>query len=593
MDVRRVDIEHFRGIARMSWRIPAGTGFVALIGPGDSAKSTILTAIDMALSDRWNLAISDTDFYLGDVEVPIMIRVALSDVPAAIRRHDTLGMSLAGIDHAGDLYEDPDDGLDPCLVVDLTIDKHLEPVWTAHRPNKQAPPVAVTASARQIIGAFKVDERINTHLRWSRASALGRLTDAAHRADELLLNANRAARKAVSGAIPVELAELVGTVQQRLHILGSGEFTDLQPGLDLSLSTASGNLALYEGAVPLSNYGLGTRRLAGVAAQQLANEGKGVILVDEVEYGLEPHRLVSLLANIKKSASLTLVTTHSPTALRHLNVDDLGIVRMSSAGTLTVSSFAAEHTELQRLIRSSPEAFLARRVVLTEGKTEYGFLLELLHQWDEEVTAAGLPSSAAIGVVAVEGSGGATIDWARVLTQVGYDVVVFIDSDVPKDRAAADELEAEGVAVIRWRSDHHIERAVTDALTASELTALIARAIELADDPSASPNNYLAQLKTRGLPPSTTTLAAETWVADGVGIEAAREIVATAAHKSGWFKRVDKGRALARFLQGARGYPDSDTASKIVALRAAIFAPYDATPYSEPDAAAIAELAGQ
>jgi putative ATP-dependent endonuclease of OLD family len=103
------------------------------------------------------------------------------------------------------------------------------------------------------------------------------------------------ARKAVSGAIPPELTELVETVQQRLHTLGSGEFKDLKPGLDQSLSTSTGNLALYEGAVPLSNYGLGSRRLAGVAAQQLANADKGIILIDEVEYGLEPHRLVNLL----------------------------------------------------------------------------------------------------------------------------------------------------------------------------------------------------------------------------------------------------------------------------------------------------------
>lgn len=589
MDVRRVDIEHFRGIAHMSWPIPAGTGFVALIGPGDSAKSTILTAIDMALSDRWNLAINDTDFYGGNVDVPITIRVALSDLPSAIRRHDTLGMALAGIDQAGGLHEDPDDGLTPCLVVDLTIDKNLEPAWTAYRPDKNGPPVTITAGARQLIGAFKVDERINTHLRWSRTSALGRLTDAAHRADELLLNANREARKAVSGAIPAELSKLVSTVQQRLHTLGSGEFKNLQPGLDLSLSTASGNLALYEGAVPLSNYGLGTRRLAGVAAQQLANKGKGVILVDEVEYGLEPHRLVSLLANIKNTASLSLVTTHSPTALRHLNVDDLGIVRMNSAGTVTVSSFAPEHTELQRLIRSSPEAFLARRVVLTEGKTEYGFLLELLHRWDAEATAAGQPSSAAIGVVAVEGSGGATVDWARVLTLVGYDVVLFIDSDVPKDRAAADELKSEGVAVIRWKDDYHIERAVTDTLTASELTAMIAQAIDLADDPSASPNNSLTQLKAHGLPSTTTTLDVKTWIADGASLETARETIAAAAHKSGWFKRVDKGRALATFLLGAQCYSDSNTASKIAALRAAVFAPPD----DEPDAAAIQEPTAQ
>lgn len=112
-----MDIAHFRGIEQMSWRIPKGTQFLALIGPGDSAKSTILSAIDMALSDRWNLATTDTDFYQGDVETPISIRVALSDLPTSIRQHDMLGMSLAGIDDAGELYEDPDDDHDSCVVI--------------------------------------------------------------------------------------------------------------------------------------------------------------------------------------------------------------------------------------------------------------------------------------------------------------------------------------------------------------------------------------------------------------------------------------------------------------------------------------------
>jgi putative ATP-dependent endonuclease of the OLD family len=127
VDVRRVDIAHFRGIEQMCWRIPKGTRFLGLVGPGDSGKSTILSAIDMALGDRWNLAISDTDFYQGDVEKPISIRVALTDLPMSIRQHDTLGMSLTGIDDSCEIHQDPGDDHDLCLVIALTVDKNLEP----------------------------------------------------------------------------------------------------------------------------------------------------------------------------------------------------------------------------------------------------------------------------------------------------------------------------------------------------------------------------------------------------------------------------------------------------------------------------------
>lgn len=582
-----MDIAHFRGIEHLSWRIPKGTHFQALIGPGDSAKSTILSAIDMALSDRWNLSVADTDFYQCNIEEPISIRVALSDLPAEIRQHDALGMSLAGIDDAGELYEDPDDDQDPCVVVALTVDKNLEPAWTAYRPNKPEPIVTVTAAARRLLGAYKIDERVDNHLRWSRTSALGRLTEAKHGTNELLLNASREARSAVSAAIPPELSELVETVEKRLHTLGSGEFTDLKPGLDQSLSTSIGNLALYEGAIPLTNYGLGSRRLAGVAAQQLANADKGIILIDEIEYGLEPHRLVNLLTCIRDrtTSSLALITTHSPTALRNVDVNDLAIVRRGSLGNVTVQSFAPDHTELQAVLRSSPEAFLARRVVLVEGATEYGFTLELLDGWNRELAATGEPSSGALGVEVVQGSGNATIERARVLADLGYDVVLLIDSDVENDCVAADALAANGVVVVRWEDPFYLERAVTDVLNAAELTALIEMAIELSDDPSSSGNNYLVQLKKYGLPNQVTTLAVNDWIELGLDLDVARDRIALAAHKSGWFKRVHKGRQLAAFVLKAESYPSSDTASKVQFLRDAIFASvsHTASDVVEPD----------
>lgn len=592
VDVRRVDIAHFRGIERLSWRIPKGTHFQALIGPGDSAKSTILSAIDMTLSDRWNLSITDTDFYQCNIEEPISIRVALCDLPAAIRRHDVLGMSLAGIDDAGELYEDPDDDHDSCVVVALTIDKSLEPAWTAYRPSKPEPIVTVTAAARRLIGAYKIDERVDNHLRWSRTSALGRLTEAKHGTNELLLNAGREARTAVFAAIPPELSDLVETVQQRLHALGSGEFKDLKPGLDQSLSSSTGNLALYEDVIPLTNYGLGSRRLAGVAVQQLANADKGILLIDEIEYGLEPHRLVNLLTCIKDhtALSLALVTTHSPTALRNVDVGDLAIVRRDSHGNVTVHSFAPEHTELQKVLRSSPEAFLARRVVLVEGATEYGFTLELLDGWNRELAAAAEPSSGALGVEVVQGSGNATIEWARVLADLGYEVVLLIDSDVEKDCVAADLLASQGVAVVRWKDLFHLERAVTDALNGAELTALIEKAIELSDDPSSSRNNYLVHLKKCGLSEGITTLAVNDWIELGVDLDAARNYVADAAHKSGWFKQVHKGRELATLVLAADGYASTDTATKVRSLREAVVA---AARHSSPGVTVPDELSGK
>jgi hypothetical protein len=51
MRVRRVEISHFRGIKSLTWSIAADQHFVALIGPGDATKTTILTAVQRELGD--------------------------------------------------------------------------------------------------------------------------------------------------------------------------------------------------------------------------------------------------------------------------------------------------------------------------------------------------------------------------------------------------------------------------------------------------------------------------------------------------------------------------------------------------------------
>lgn len=197
------------------------------------------------------------------------------------------------------------------------------------------------------------------------------------------------------------------------------------------------------------NFGLGTRRLAGAATQQLANGGASVLLVDEVEYGLEPHRLVHLLTYLrnKDAFSQVFVTTHSPTALQHLDPEDLVMVR-STSGATDVRSLG-DPLSLRAVIKSSPEAFLSRRVVVNEGKTEYGMVLHFTDTWNTD-TSEGFVSSAALGVVAIEGDGGTgSVKWATELLEVEYDVVLFVDSDDANTNALLPGVEAKGGVVVR------------------------------------------------------------------------------------------------------------------------------------------------
>jgi putative ATP-dependent endonuclease of OLD family len=76
------------------------------------------------------------------------------------------------------------------------------------------------------------------------------------------------------------------------------------------------------------SYGL-ARRLAGTTTQEMASEDKAIILIDEIEHGLEPHRLVHLLKHLRSDdrPAQVFATTHSPVAVEQLSSSDLAVVR--------------------------------------------------------------------------------------------------------------------------------------------------------------------------------------------------------------------------------------------------------------------------
>lgn len=586
MRIRRIDIENFRGIKSASWRLPADRRFFALIGPGDATKTTILTAIERALHDRAGLSVLDTDFFGATVDKPLRIRVAVDDLPNELIALDAFGGFLSGIDEDGEWTHDPADESERCVIVEFLVEADLEPIWQSYRPPLEGmddeDPYPIRARHRTKMTAYRIDDRVDAHLRWSRTSSLGKLTVSRDDTRATLTHAGRKAREAAAEAVTDSLKELAKEVQTQVQAIGTTQFGDLRPGLDMSLTNTLGNLALFDGDIPLTNFGLGTRRLTGAATQQLANQGTTTLLVDEVEHGLEPHRLVHLLRHLRTSDAFSqvFVTTHSPTALMHLEPEELVMVR--SSGGVTDLKPLDEPAELRPLLKACPEAFLARCIVINEGKTEYGVVLEHLDEWDADTESDAVPS-AALGVVAIEGNGGTgSAGRAAQFLNLGYDVVLFIDSDDTNANTLADQVAADGGAVIRWEGVHSIETAVCAELTEAGLTAFIEAAIEVADDPESARAVYATALVANGAPDSSAgaeTLDVSTWAAAGVELDPARDIVGkTAKGKNkdkdkGWFKRVDKGRRLGRFILDSTDLEGGEVKSKIGALRDAIYAP--------------------
>ena len=87
------------------------------------------------------------------------------------------------------------------------------------------------------------------------------------------------------------------------------------------MTFSGGAITLHEeDGVPLSGLGVGSMRLLIAGLQRRAAAQSSILLVDELEYGLEPHRIIRFLGSLgakERHAPLqAIMTTHSPVALR-------------------------------------------------------------------------------------------------------------------------------------------------------------------------------------------------------------------------------------------------------------------------------------
>lgn len=550
-------VSNFRGIKSADWWLPASR-FVCLVGPGDSTKTSLLDAVSLVLSPRWNIPFSDADFYNCQVGQPIVLRAVIGDLSPQLLRDDAQGLDLSGLRADGELLHDPEDGTEPCLVIQLKVTDSLEPAWTVVRPGADDDGVPFGARARENLGLFRVDERVEAHLRWGRTSALTRLTARKSGADAVVTSAHRAARDAVFGTPPEALATAAAEVQAVAQAIGGTKFSRLHPGLDPAGSSSASALLLHDEDIPLTGYGLGTRRLISLAIQEKAFSAGTILLIDEVEHGLEPHRLHHLLRSLRQradeGAGQVIMTTHAPLAVEALQAGDISVVR-SQDGTTTVQQVPDDLEDVQGTLRSGPSAVLARRVVVCEGKTEMGVVRSLLLHWDVQRVGQGKAPHAALGVCQSDGQGGTKAPVrARILQELGYRALLVIDNDDPACDVGIADAEGKGTDIVRWQRGHALEDEIVAALSPAGLAALVQLAAEIKGEESVL-NGISARLdgdpKLSGLDPAAWATAP--WTPDGIrkaiGMTAqGKKLNGKTGEKGSWFKQEASGEQLGALL---------------------------------------------
>ena len=564
MRIRHLSVRNFRGIRELDWLVP-DCNVLCLIGRGDSTKSTILEALRRAFHPQWNLSFDDADFHLCDPANPITIYAVLGDLPDAFRDLEKYGHSLCGW-NVGALArtDEPGDGLEDALRIRLTVASDLEPAWSVIKNDEdEGVPFKATDRARvavSLIGAIS-----DRHLTWSRGSILSQLTET-ESITPSLAGVARAAKSALEARREEDLTgfdEVAGTAETTARALGVNVAASYKAHLDTdAINVRIAGLALHDGDMPLRQLGLGSKRMLTTGLQKQALRAPHITLFDEVEVGLEPHRISRLLQHLKEDdTGQYFITTHSPVVLRELIVADLHIVHCDG-GRIDVlaADKPAIADAIQGKIRIGAEAFLAPKVVVCEGATEVGFLRGLDDYW---VTSEDKDSFAYRGVALFDATGASKIkEIAETIKALGYDVAVLADSDeaVQFSDVHAQELRNVNITVAKWDDALSIEERVFTDLPWEGVMSSFDAARGIWNDDASLLNQVQTQFG-QGFDPNFATWADTPQLRTALG---------RAAKASNWFKRQSWGREWAAAISGHLGdnaIRGSDLVLQLTSLR--------------------------
>ena len=459
MRLLNLEIHNLRGIQNCSIDFPADNRFICLIGSGDGTKSTVLLAIEWLFNKTWNLAVCDNDFYNGRTENDIVIRGTFSEFPEQFMAEDKFGMYLRkpGVSYDGTTNDEPEDSSPLCLTIQLIVDSSLEPHWTI--VCNRTEPKPISNRERSKLAVECVGENCAKDLTWGRYSILQKYADA----KGILHDAYTQALRAAADRVKLEqLDELSSDVADIGNKFGVGFESSIQNKLLIHNGTFSASAGLYEGNIPLNLRGLGSQRLLSMGLNISAHPDGTVLLIDEVEHGLEPYRLRSLINKLRsqsKTGGQVIITTHSPVVLTECSVSELAIAH-SQNGTTTVYTLNNNYGEdiykqLQQQIRSDPDAFLSKVLIVCEGKTEQGFVKSL----DDFMDKAFGHRLAYKGVGIALGGGENTFKYAKAFLDCGYPLSIFMDSDKDDEIPIKEEYRTSlGISIFDWAYPNSIEQ---------------------------------------------------------------------------------------------------------------------------------------
>ena len=540
MKLTNLEIKNFRGIKHTSVFFPQDSRIICLIGAGDSGKSTLLAAIEWVLWPSWSLVATDTDFYNCDTSMPIEITVSITELPESLKKEDKFGLYLRDFVKVC-LGEDdePIDSGTTILTIQLTIDDSLEPKWNVI--TSRTDPKTISQKDRRQLSFGVVGFDYEKDFQWGRGSILQKYADSREALHSAFTQSMRAAIENTSLEALDQMAPTVKEVGKQYGVGFNGEIHNRLLMQNGSYSTTVG---VFDDKVPFAQRGLGSKRLLSIGMNVNACEDGTLVLVDEVETGLEPYRISTLIKQFRsqfKDHGQLIMTTHSMSAVCECTVNEV-CVCYNNGGELKLHRLSkkdAIKADVQALLRTNPDAFLCKRVIVCEGKTEVG----VLRAFDSFLMEKGIGRFAHYGVTAIPGGGGDNFfQVALLLYECGYEVAILMDSDIPEEENQKQLMRDKGIPVFDWEPDFAIEEQIFKDVSLECIDDLLAIAVEehSFDKVIANFNRFF---KPDEIPCSVEN--EEITVYEDISTEERVMIGKVAKHKrSEWYKNTSKGEMI-------------------------------------------------
>ena len=479
--IRQVEIANFRGIDTLQWN--PGPGINCLIGRGDSGKSTVIEAINYCLSPRRNISFSDADFRYQNYQSPIRVSVTVGELPETFLDLERFGEYHRGFDVTSQsLSDEPTESGEIVLTVQLSVGRELEPSWSLYSDRAAARGHLwdISWRSRQLLAPTRIATTADHNFGLGRNSVLSTLAAEGSSDVSPLIEAERGARRSFDDSMSGEFNSPLQFVNRAAVGLGITSLGEVQLKLDPdAVSLNSGTISLHDArGTPLRALGAGSKRLLLSGLLRIAGEISGIVTLDEIEHGLEPHRIIRFLESLGSKTSppplQVFAATHSAVVVRELAANQIGILRNNQSRHEILAPQPDQLT--QGTLRAAPEAFLAESILICEGASEVG-LIRGLNQY---FSANASLSIFALGVSLVDAKGVDNIyGRAAPFSRFKYRVASFRDSDKDPDPMQESRFQAAGGTVFKWADGRALEDEMFLALPAPVVAELLDASTEL------------------------------------------------------------------------------------------------------------------